>query len=662
MLGPVSRAGAWRQAAVGLALALLVAFAYTLWRGDPLLQSMEGQALDWRFNLRGPLSPGPETVLVVIDDRTLSSLGPWPLSRHRLAEAVEVLAADGAAVIAFDLLFIGSGREEPDQPSPGTADRALTEAVSEAGAVVLPIAVTFDPEEANLYGLPQEIEESAYPVYLTSGGALPSLGPTPAGLLVPPPPLLAAGHPAHVNVFPDGDGDVRFAQTVIAYGDALIPSLPLEAFRLFSGLKRSEARVEIGEGIQMGPRSIVTDGRMQSAVNFYGPSGSFERHSLLDLIEGRVPRGTFTGRIVLIGTTALGVADSFSSPFGRSLPGIEFFATVVDNYLSGRALIAGLSAKGVDLLAIFLGAGLGTALWYLSSPGLAMLAAAVLLGSWAAINYAAFAGANLWLNFTFPAVAIILSVSYVAADRMIREHGWRRKAERKSANLTRYVSPLVSGGRGMPDGGDPLLKTQYAAIMFVDIAGFTKMSESMAPGETMALLRAFHRRVERAVEANNGVIDKFLGDGVLVIFGLPEPGQSDGLNAVACARDIASEVTAWQCDVKEQGRAPVKVGIGVHYGPVTIGEIGGERQSQVSVAGDTVNVASRLQALTRDQEVTIVASDAVIDAARAAGSELIEEFSQLPMQEIRGRDRPIGAWAWPSSVTRNDGATVAEEE
>ncbi len=362
---------------------------------------------------------------------------------------------------------------------------------------------------------------------------------------------------------------------------------------------------------------------------------------------------------MLIGATATGVGDNFVTPFSRTLPGPEHFATVIDNILHGRSLVHGPDALALDLLAIILGAIVASLAASLRRPMLALATAGALLAGWSAIAFAAFAHARIWLNGVFPTLAVILTLALVSAIRLVREGRLLKDTERRRANLSRYVPPAVAdalGGADTPYGTDTV---QQAAVMFVDMVGFTRIGEHLSPAEQLALLRAFHARIEAAVTAHGGVIDKFVGDGASAAFGLASPSLEDAAKALRCARQLAADVQAWAAERAAAGRPPPAVSIGLHYGPVVVGDLGGAAQRQFTVSGDTVNVASRLEAMTRALGVVIIASDALVDCARAAGgSEALAGFVELPPQPIRGRTRPVGIWACPGG---NLGQNYADE-
>ena len=659
-------AGRAGRVAAAVLLTLGVAVLYAVAGNLPFFQTLEAQTLSWRFHLRGPVEPGRDVALVMIDDRTINALGQWPLSRTYLARAVDMLAEDQAKVIALDLLFTGPGQmsspeidaalraAEPDQggkakdPFQGREpDRVLANAISNAGNVIVPFAFAFQPSQANVVALPDAIARAAYRVYRLPSGADAPLPVAPFGVVAPWPMIAEAAATAHVSVVLEQDGGLRYDHPVIGYRETFYPSLPIETARLFLGLSKEDVVVRFGQGLSLADRTLPTDGQMRLLVNHYGPTATIETHSFLDLIEGRVPDGTFRDRIAVIGGTALGVGDTFITPYSRTLPGAEYHATVINNILHGDFLIRRDWTAMLDVAAIVV-AGLLTALLTSArAPLLAGAMAAILLISWGTIATAAFIWGNTWLNFLFPAGAVVVVFAWFAMTGAVYEQGLRRRAERHRRNLSRYVPTTVAAtlaDRDQPFQSD---STQDAAVMFIDMIGFPRLSETISPADGMTLLREFHSRVETAVSAHNGTLDKFMGDGAMATFGVPEPRATDCRDAVACACDLARSIAAWRGELTAAGHPPVRVGIGLHHGPVLVGELGGKRQVQFTVTGDTVNVASRIEALTREHRATVLASDAVIQTALAAGDDdAAEGFVWLTNQRIRGRDQTVGLWGW----------------
>ena len=219
-------------------------------------------------------------------------------------------------------------------------------------------------------------------------------------------------------------------------------------------------------------------------------------------------------------------------------------------------------------------------------------------------------------------------------------------AERKRANLARYFSPNMVDGLMQSGGKLDEARTQRVTVLFADIWGYTTISSGMPPMQLMTLLRELLRMFEKAIFANGGTLDKFLGDGLMATFGTPNAGPRDAANALACACAMADAIARWNRKRRENGLKPMYLGIGLHHGDVVLGDIGSERRMEFAVIGDTVNVASRIQEMTRALNIAVLASDGVLQAARVeAGEDAVKEFADAGEHELRGRSGKIRLWS-----------------
>ena len=248
----------------------------------------------------------------------------------------------------------------------------------------------------------------------------------------------------------------------------------------------------------------------------------------------------------------------------------------------------------------------------------------------------------------FMIVAATLALASRRANRLLVQQA---AASRERANLARYFPPGIVDQLAEQDEPLGAVRVQSVAILFADIVGFTRVAEQQTPGEVVGFLRDFHARLEHNVFEYGGTLDKFLGDGVMATFGTPVAGEHDATNAVRCARAMATTIEAWNSERRAAGASEVRLSIGAHYGEVVLGDIGSERRLEFAVLGDPVNVASRLEALTRELGVQIILSDALVHAARAeSDSEVIplfEGFADGHTHELRGRSEPIALWTRP---------------
>ena len=225
---------------------------------------------------------------------------------------------------------------------------------------------------------------------------------------------------------------------------------------------------------------------------------------------------------------------------------------------------------------------------------------------------------------------------------------------RERANLARYFSPTMVdelAGRDEPLGP---IRRQDVAVMFVDIVGFTSLAESMPPEQVMALLRDFHGRMEAEVFTHHGTLEKFIGDALLATFGVPDQGEQDATDALSCAYAILASLEKWNAERAERGEIPIRIGIGLHFGPAVLGDIGSQRNMAFAVIGDTVNTTSRLQTLTRDLATPMVISDTLLQKVRQEVSDeadrLLNGLHTAGPQALRGREERVTVWMLASPV------------
>jgi len=252
-------------------------------------------------------------------------------------------------------------------------------------------------------------------------------------------------------------------------------------------------------------------------------------------------------------------------------------------------------------------------------------------------------GTRLQEMVVFMIVAVTLAVAARRANDLLIRHA---AVERERTNLARYFSPNVVEELSKHDEPLKQVRTQNVAVLFVDIVGFTSFADGRDPEEVVGTLREFHAAMEQEVFRHNGTLDKYLGDGLMATFGTPFAGDADASNALRCAQAMMVAVDQWNRRRVAAQQPPLRVGFGLHYGPVVLGDIG-LTCLEFAVIGSTVNAASRLEALTRPLDCALVASDDLVRRARAEAANAGPEFQPLeeqPAQIIRGMERPIAIW------------------
>jgi adenylate cyclase len=242
----------------------------------------------------------------------------------------------------------------------------------------------------------------------------------------------------------------------------------------------------------------------------------------------------------------------------------------------------------------------------------------------------------------FLIVASLLAAVVTRSRQLVERQA---SLERERGNLARYFPPATVDRLARQDTALAQVREQDIAVLFADLVGFTHWAERHAPHEVIGMLREVHARLEEEVFRHHGTLDKFIGDGLMATFGTPDQGPRDAINAVDCVKAIVTDFEAWNERRKTRNKAPVQIAVGVHYGPVVVGNIGTDRRLEFAVLGDTVNVASRLEALTRELGVNAVISSALADAVRNEAPEeadkILSGFVDRGAVTLRGRDHQV---------------------
>lgn len=248
-------------------------------------------------------------------------------------------------------------------------------------------------------------------------------------------------------------------------------------------------------------------------------------------------------------------------------------------------------------------------------------------------------------------IAVILIIAGIIAAVVARTRALAEdytKAERARFNLARHFSPNVVDALASADEPFGPVRRQEVAVLFADIVGFTNYAEEHPAEQVFQMLREFHRRMEQVVFDHGGTVDNYIGDCVMATFGLPRPAGDDSVRALRCIRAMRVSLDEWNRERRLRGMQPVDVRIGCQYGAVVIGAIGSERNLSFTVIGDTCNVASRLQVVSRDLDATACIGDALVRRIRDAGEQdLLDGFVEIGPVSVRGRDASIDVWILP---------------
>jgi adenylate cyclase len=631
-----------REAGLAIIIALSVLFGLTV-AAPLLLRDLETASLDLRFRMRGVQPPGSEIAVVLVDDHSLAKFGRWPLSRRLYARAVQLLDRAGARVIAFDLLF-----PEPELPistalrnaaraalaatrDPGLRqalahfagddpDEDFADALRASGRAMLPVAFSFQGKEE------EEPTALAKQVYQRLDQSLnqPSFPLQPHQAVMPIAKLAeAAAGLGHVAIAFDRDGEPRYDYLALPFSGDFVPSLPVRAAAAYLGLKWSGVGLALGDGVRLGDRSIPTDPAMRLVINYRGPRGTIPTYSFADLIEGRLKADLFKRRIVLIGASFIGNADSYPGPFGNTpIPGTERIATIIDTILTGDFIrenpppLPSIATALVALLAM------ATGLTAARLPTrLAVLGGVVPILGWAGGAQIAFAH-GLWL----PLVAPVAALGTATAGVLLFRYGFVDQQRRLIQSAFRhYLAPeLVDALAAHPErlqlGGE----TRMLSVMFSDIRGFTAISEqfkSNPQGLSRLINRGFLSPMTKLIMTRRGTIDKYMGDCVMAFWNAPldDPHHADhacdsALAMLAALDDINREL-AVEAAAEDRVFHPIHIGIGINTGECVVGNMGSDERFAYTAMGDAVNLASRLEGQSKTYGLAIVIGETTRAAA-----------------------------------------------
>lgn len=588
---------------------------------------LELGTIDWRTRFVSSESLGnSDIVSLTIGEASLGALeavpdvGRWPWPRDVHAKMVDCLREAGARLVLYDVLFVEHDRARP------AADEEFVNAVRRAGNVIL---AAQGQRQATAGGIVDRL------VRVT--------GDPPADeyprLLLPFPELAdAAAALGAVNVAIDEDGVVRRGVLAIRSGGKSWASLPLTAAARLAGV---DPRLERGT-LVLGERKIPTDGKGRLLLRFRGRPPAFRQFSFVEVLRayGEKLRGkpssfdweALRGRIVIVNATASGLFDQHSGPYGGEYTGGELTATVLDDLLGASALREMGTAISVAIaFAVALAAGIPV-FFAGALPGFGAGVAVAL--AYAPLTVFAFSHAGIVMPLLSPVTAGLATVGLGAGWHWLTE-GRRRRRQR--AIFSRYVSDTVVtrllDSPGTLDLGGTEAKV---TVLFSDIRNFTTHSERLSPAALVVRLNEYFGAVTEAVFAEEGTIDKFIGDAVMAIFGAPLPQSDQAARAVRAGLGMLAALERLNETWRARGWEEWEIGVGIATGLAVVGNVGSIRRTEFTVIGDTVNLASRLEGQNKALRTKILVSEAT--AATLGGEFPLREHGEI---HVKGKERPV---------------------
>lgn len=484
--------------------------------------------------------------VIAIDEASLRKLGRFPFSRDRYIKLLQALSAYRPAAVGLDIIFA--------EPSPN--DSKFADAIRASGNVILAEALD---DKGKLIPILSILDE-------------------------------AAANRGHIWHQVDTDGISRQA-TLFVKG---VPSLGVAMLQLYNTDNPDKSlNIPIQESQEF----------QQVLLNWPGKTQSLPTYSFADVLEGKVPKNAFAGKFVLVGITATGF-DPLVTPLNQTPPtsGVYLHAAAIDNLLNNRLLQLLPDWKTVVLLLLI--GPIASAILSKFGVGGRVAIALLLPLSWYGVALALFTF-NSWL---LPIAAPVGTILLAAIALELREQQEKQQLmslfekymAKETANLIwQRKDEIIQNGELQP-------QEMVATVLFMDIRGFTTISEQLSPRELMPWLNQYLNAMSECIMERGGVIDKYIGDAIMAIFGIPFPRtnpeeiKQDALNCMAASLAMYERLQQLNQQLEAEKKPLIKFGIGVHTGSIIAGSVGGGKRLNFSVLGDTVNVAARLEAMNKE--------------------------------------------------------------
>ncbi|MBI3270464.1 MAG: CHASE2 domain-containing protein [Planctomycetes bacterium] len=674
--------------------------AVPAWKRDRFLDDLELKTLDLWFRLRGPRTPHPDVVLVAADEKSIGRIGRWPWTRRVHAALVRRLLRAGAKCIAFDILFpepeapkerarLRAIRDKltqaQDSPEVRTAieaiereireleaDKDLLKAIEESeGKVLLAFQMVFRRDiETGAVEDPHTTDADWQLLYSNAGytpvvdrelsrfGAYLAFGLRPqeaAGSVFALRDMDdACGGMWYANTNPDVDGIVRQEPLFIQNGVSHTHMLPLgiAVARAVGEVKAQDIRMDGPGTLVLGSWRIPIAPRTHGStlLDFCGPAGTFPTLSYVDVMNGEVADDVFKGKIVLIGVSDRGVKDLAPTPFSNMLPGTEKQATVVDNILSGR-FIRPQDTYGWPYALELLAPGLLFGLILLRARiGVAVVLFLASLATLWSYSYHAFSTSGRWIPVVVPSLSIFFAFLGSVLRRLVTEERSKKVMRTLFQNYVSasVVNEIMKDPEKVSLGGARV----EATLFFCDVKDFTTISESLDCVTLVALMNEFFTEASRIVLFREGYLDKYIGDCVMAIFGVPVKLSDHPLRACQTALEIQEMTKTLRESLKARGLPEIHCRIGLASGEVVVGNMGSEQRMNYTAMGDTVNLASRLEGINKNFGTKIICSEGTYRAVKDCLT--LRELDQV---HVKGKKEPVAVFEVIGTKGTQDAAT-----
>jgi adenylate cyclase len=626
-------------AAIGfIAAVLILSFTYGFQRD--LFDAFEAKSLDWRYLKRIKLlwerRQGAEIediIIVDIDNRSLEKLGrfsQWPRTYH--SQIIDYITEGGAKAIGFDVLFM-----EPDQIAEN--DSAFIRSTAQSGIVYHAMAFSMANPDAFLYPMkapPEGLNADRLSLVLPDNTAqIFKKADRMDGKLLS---LYNAAHGiGFANFSPDNDSVIRTMPLFLNFAGRQYLALSIAMVMGAMGATPDDIQVIPRSEVIVQPKDkpalhIPINDKGRVLLNYQGTFQTFRYLSYYDVLMQRIPQELFRGKYVLVGTSAAGLSDIRPVPFQDDFPGVEIHANVIYNLLTGEyiktqkpifgALLVALLAISIAMLAMAF------------RPWLSGLLGILLLGGLAYLSLVWFARHAFWFELIRPTLAILFSFMFVFIYRYVDEERNKRYIKNMFQHYltANVVDELLKRPELLKLGGERRMATAF----FSDIKDFTSTSEKLEPEELVAQLNEYLSAMTEVVLKYKGYLDKYEGDAIMAVFGVPVDQSDHASRGCLAALDMQERLQQLRQKWQQEGKPLFHARMGLNSGPMIAGNIGGEDRYDYTVIGDSVNLASRLEGANKQYGTSIMISEftrELLDSSYVT--------RELDLIRVKGKQKPV---------------------
>ena len=580
------------------------------------VERWESLWFDQLFELRGMRPPTAPIVIVTIDESSFQELNlQWPFPRALHGKVIDRISAHRPLVIGLDIIFDSDSMFGPKD------DAALGAAIARAGNVVLGLALAQD--EQPLYSVGDKLR-----------GAAREVVNMPLSVI-----REGAAAVAPFNVAPDPDSHVRRVPIRTRVPD------PIKGYEWWLAFDAQLHHQVSAKGLPTRPLPAGAE----PLINFRGRLEAFDRIPYYRVVaEGEIPENLFRDKIVLIGPTSEVLHDVFATAFARAgdMPGVVIHANALETFIHGDP-IREVPKVASTILAV-VAALIGSALVVRLRAVRALAVTALLLAIGVGVAYAAFVLGDVWLRGMSATFGLVLGYGATVVENFVRE-------QREKQRLSRFFSPDVLRAVVRDRDGRSLRpRRRLITVLFADIRGFTSISERLQPEQVDEMLQEYLTVMTEVVFRHGGTVDKYIGDAIMGLYNAPYEDPDHALNAIRTALEFQERAIPFSARWQAKLGVTIRCGVGINSGEAVVGSLGSRQRNEYTAIGDAVNLAARLESITKDYSVPIIISEYTYEYVKGRFP-----THELDTVTVKGKSQPVKIYGvMPASMRKHPRAAL----